>query len=83
MPKASLEVTLDQKFISKYDADDDDFGEDDEDDEAGGDDGDDEDEDEDDCNIETMMTMKSCKTPTNVHHKCSEKNKCSPALGGH
>ena len=66
-------ITLDQKFISKYD--------DDEDDEDDGDDGDD--EDEDDCNIETIMTMKNCKTPTNVHHKCFVKNKCSPALGGH
>ena len=66
-------ITLDQKFISKYDADEDDE-----------DDGDRDDfDDEDDCNIETMMTMKSCKTPTNVHHKCLEKNKCSPALGGH
>ena len=46
-------ITLDQKFISKYDADEDD--------------GDDEDEDD---NIETMMMMKSCKTPTNVQ-KCS------------
>ena len=53
-------ITLDQKFISKYDADEDDE-----------DDGDrDDDDDEDDCNIETMMMMKSCKTPTNVH-KCS------------
>ena len=53
----------------------------DEDDEDG-EDGDD-DNDGDDCNIETMMTMKSCKTPTNVHHNFFEKNKCSPALGGH
>ena len=50
-------ITLDQKFISKYDADEDDGDDDDEDDEACGDDGDD--ENEDDCNIETMMTIKS------------------------